>query len=337
MHASSRRIDAAVLGAVIWIFGAFGRPASAQNIPGGNPRENGGLNGSLSREDLEKLNGPKGMSPTDASQNSPQARAKAKLQSEELVKALQLSCDVVNAELVVSGTSRTAAGGKEVETRVYEVACRRGMGYLLEAQGSETPVGISCVAAEAARAADAAKAKKVGFFCQLPENRDVKAVTTTAMAGAGTPCAVKDVRWFGRSSTTQSEYSEVVCDDGKGYLLRTPLPGSQAQTTVVSCADAAKQGIKCRLTESGPIESLVTLETFKGALARNGVSCKIDQIREVGQEEIRKRYVVEYLCANQGAGMVAFVPLAGNSNPYESVDCAAAATRGVVCTFTPLK
>jgi hypothetical protein len=337
MYASSRRIGTPVVAAVIWIFSGFGGPASAQNIPGGNQRDNGGLNGSLSREDLEKLNGPKSVSHTDASQNTPQARAKVKLQSEELVKALQLACDVIDAKLVVAGTSRTPADGKDVETRVYEVACRSGMGYLLEAQGSETPVGISCVAAEAARAADAAKGKKAGFFCQLPENRDVKAVSTTVMAGAGTPCAVNDVRWFGRSSTTQSEYSEVVCDDGKGYLLRTALPGSQAQTTVVSCADAAKQGIKCRLTDSGPIESLVTLETFKGALAQNGVSCKIDQIREVGQEEIRKRYVVEYLCANQGAGAVAFIPLAGNSNRYESLDCTAAATRGVVCTLTPLK
>jgi hypothetical protein len=337
MFASSRRIGTPVLAAVIWIFSDLSGGAFAQNTPGGNQRDNSGLNGSLSREDLEKLNGPKSMSHTDASQNTPQARAKAKLRSEELVKTLQLSCDVIDAELVVSGTSRSAAGGKEVETRVYEVACRSGMGYLLEARGSETPVGISCVAAEAAHAADAAKGKKPGFFCQLPENRDVKAVAATMMAAAGTPCTVNDVRWFGRSSTTQSEYSEVVCDDGNGYLLRTALPGSQAQTTVLSCADAAKQGIKCRLTDSGPIESPVTLDTFKGALAQNGVSCKIDQIREVGQEEIRKRYVVEYLCANRGAGMVAFIPLAGNSNPYESVDCAAAAMRGVVCTFAPLK
>jgi hypothetical protein len=337
MSASSRSIGTPALAAVIWIFSGFGGPAAAQNIPGGNPRDNGGLNGSLSREDLEKLNGPKSLSHTGGSRNTPQSHTKAKLRSEELVKALQLSCDVVDAELVVAGTSRTGASGIEVETRVYEVACRSGMGYLLEAQGSETPVGISCLAAEAARAADAAKGKKAGFLCQLPANRDAKAVATTVMAGAGTPCAVSEVRWFGRSSTTQSEYSEVVCNDGKGYLLRTALPGSQAQTTVVSCADAAKQGIKCRLTDSGPIESLVTLETFKGALAQNGVSCKIEQLREVGQEEIRKRYVVEYRCANQGAGMVAFVPLAGNLNPYESVNCAAAATRGVMCTFSPSK
>jgi hypothetical protein len=139
---------------------------------------------------------------------------------------------------------------------------------------------------------------------------------------------------FGRSESTQSEYNEVVCKDGKGFLLRTPLPGSQAQITVTSCADAAKQGIKCRLTDAGPVETPVTLETFKGALAQNGVSCKIGQIRMIGQEDHLKRYVVEYRCADQPTGMVAFIPLPGNTNPYESMDCTVAAHNEVPCQFT---
>jgi hypothetical protein len=160
--------------------------------------------------------------------------------------------------------------GKEVETSVYEVACSNGMGYFLESQGPEKPVAISCLAAEGTRAADAAKGKKMDFFCQLPENRDVKAMAASLLAGAGTPCAVRDLQWFGKSAATQTEYSEVVCNDGKGYLLRTALPGTQAQTHVMSCADAARQGIKCRLTDSGPVEKPLTLETFKDALAQHG-------------------------------------------------------------------
>ena len=44
----------------------------------------------------------------------------------------------------------------------------------------------------------------------------------------------------------------------------------------------------------------------------------------VGQmsEEERKRYVVEYRCADQSASMVAFIPLEGNTSPYDAVDCA---------------
>jgi hypothetical protein len=32
--------------------------------------------------------------------------------------------------------------------------------------------------------------------------------------------------------------------------------------------------------------------------------------------------------------MVAFIPLPGNSNPYESMDCVAATAHGVLCKFT---
>jgi hypothetical protein len=104
-------------------------------------------------------------------------------------------------------------------------------------------------------------------------------------------------------------------------MLRIAQPGSEAKNIVMSCGDAAKQGIKCKLTEGGPAEIPVTLQTFKDALAQNGVTCNIGQIRLIGQEDHLKRYVVEYLCGDQSTGRVAFLPLAGNSTPYESIDC----------------
>jgi hypothetical protein len=330
MLTSLRHINAAIGAAVIGMIGVWSIPVFAQNAPGIH-QDNGGLNGSLSRGDIEKLSGDHTQD-TDVPKDPVLARAKAKSQSEPLFKALQLSCDVSDAQLVVAGTRRPAAGKREVETRVYEVACSGGMGYLLEIQGTEKPVGISCLSAELARAADAAKGKEPGFFCKLPANKDVYAMVASLIAtGEGAPCAVSNLQLFGRSESTQSEYTEVVCKDGKGFLLRTALPGSQAKTTVSSCADAAKQGIKCRLTDGGPIEIPVTLDTFKEALAQHGVSCNIAQIRMIGQEEHLKRYVVEYRCADQRTGMVAFIPMQGNANPYESMECAVAATQQVPC------
>jgi len=80
------------------------------------------------------------------------------------------------------------------------------------------------------------------------------------------------------------------------------------------------------------------LQTFKDVLARNGVTCNIGQIRLIGQEDHLKRYVVEYRCADQPAGMVAFLPLPGNANVYESLDCATALSEsGVECAFTAKK
>jgi hypothetical protein len=325
---------AAILAVVICMICAL--PAvHAQNAPGTH-MENGGLNGSLTHEDLEKLSGDHKQDTSADAPQDPAARAKAKSQSEKLVRDLQLSCELSDAQLVVAGTRRAPSANKAVETRVYEVACRGSLGYLLETQGTEKPISISCLSAEEARAADVAKGKQPGFFCKLPENKDVYAtVASLIAAGGGSPCAVSNIQLYGRSESTQSEFNEVTCKDGQGFLLRTPMPGSEAKITVTSCADAAKQGIKCRLTDSGPIETPVTLETFKGALAQNGVSCKIGQIRLIGQEDHLKRYVVEYRCADRPAGMIAFIPLEGNTNAYESLACESAASRSVSCEFTP--
>jgi hypothetical protein len=311
-----------------------GIPVAAQNAPGTH-QDNGGLNGSLTREDLEKLGGDhRGGSGADAAKQTPQARAKAKTQSEKLLAALHISCDVSDAQLVVSGTRKAAAGGPAIETNVYEAACRGAMGYLVETQGTEDPLAISCLSAEEARAADVAKGREPGFFCNLPENKDVYGMVAALIAAnAGATCEVTNVQLLGRSASSQSEYSEAVCKDGKGFLLGTALPGAQSKTTAMSCADAARQGIKCRLTDAGPVETPVTLETFKSALAQHGVSCNIAQIRMIGQETHLKRYVVEYRCADQPSGTIAFLPLEGNTNPYETSDCNSAANLNVVCTL----
>jgi hypothetical protein len=330
---TSSQLGAGTPALVLITIVAWSGPVVAQQKPGGIHEDNSGMNGSLSHEDLNKLGGQK-KPDAPVSQAATEARAKAKADSEELIKALQLSCNVTNAQLVTSGTRKSTSGGKDVEARVYEVACDGSMGYLLETQGSDKPVGISCLTAEEARASDAAKGKTPSFLCTLPENKDVYATVASMISSrASMACEVRDLKLFGRSESTQSDYSEVACKDGKGFLLRLPLPGSQAPVLVMSCVDAAKQGIKCKMTDAGPVETPMTMETFKSALAQHGVSCQIGQIRLIGQEDNRKRYVVEYRCADQSAGMVAFIPLEGNSNPYESMDCGAATARGVLCKF----
>jgi hypothetical protein len=334
MMPTKYHLRAVAIAALLGGFPAFTAIVFAQGAPGIH-EDNSGLNGSLTHDDIQKIGGDKSESSPSQTREAAQARAKAKAESEELLKALQLSCEVNDAQVVVAGTSKPASGGKEIDTRVYEVACTGGMGYVLERQGSTKPMAISCLTAEEARAADVAKGKPAGFFCKLPENVNVYGMVASMIAsGTGASCTVRDLQLFGRSESTQSDYSEVACKDGKGFLLRMPLPGSQAESVVMSCSDAAKKGIKCRLTDAGPVEAPITLDTFKDALAQHGVSCRIDQIRMIGQEDNRKRYVVEYRCADQPAAMVAFIPLQGNANPYEAIDCSDAIARGVGCTFT---
>jgi hypothetical protein len=312
-------------------------PAFAQHTtPGGNSGDNGGLNGSLSHEALEKLSGDhkkdtEGDTPTDPGV----ARATAQAQSEPLLKALQIPCMMTNARLVVSGTRQLKPGAGEVEAKVYEVACSGGMGYLLQTQGMDAPLGNSCLNAEESRAADVAKGKSPSYFCALPENRDVYALVSGLISSnGGATCSVGELQWFGHSASTRTDYSEVKCKEGGGYLVQVPQPGSSTPTTVMTCTQAAKLGIKCRLTDAGPIAAPITLDTLKSALAEHGVGCKIDRIRLIGHEENRKRYVVEYQCADQPTSMVAFLPLEGNTNPYDVIDCAKAVHSGIICSYS---
>jgi hypothetical protein len=322
MGAVLRRFQAAVVS--LALAAQFSLPAQAQKSPLGN-QENGGMNGSLSRSDLEKMGG------NHAAGNSP---AKAKEQAAKLIAALQLPCDVSAAQLVVSGTRKLE--GKDTPVSVYETACSQSLGYLLESQGSATPVSISCLTAEEQRAADVAKGKEPGFYCKLPQNRDVYAIVAAQIAaGSAAQCKVRQLQWLGRSESAHAEYSEVACEDGKGYVLSTALPGSQARPAVTDCGEEAKLGVHCHLTQTASTAATddnVTLDTLKEALAQH-LTCKIGPVRLIGQEDHLKRYVVEYRCTEPASGGIAFLPLPGNTNPYETLECSQGALRGIACVL----
>ncbi len=279
MNSRSRRpLDRwllALCGAVL--LGACSPLHAQHNAPGGNPGDNSGLNGSLTHEDLEKLGG-------DHRESAEQgARAIAQAQSEPLLKALQIPCAVANARLVVAGTRQLKPGAREIDARVYEVACEDGSGYLLQTQGSEPPLANYCLGAEQTRAADVAKGKQPGYYCSLPENRDVYALVSALITkGSGATCTVAELKWFGRSTETRNDYSEVKCREGTGFLLQVALPGLTATATVMTCIDAARHGLKCHMTDAGPVEEPITTETLKAALAQHGVSCAIAKFRLVG-------------------------------------------------------
>jgi hypothetical protein len=118
-------------------------------------------------------------------------------------------------------------------------------------------------------------------------------------------------------------------------MLATAVPGSSAPVGVSSCHDSALQGIPCKLSDNGAVA--VTVQDFKAALAEHQVPCDASQVRSIGQEKMLQRHVVEFLCPQQPKGLVAFIPLNGNTAKFETIDCAAAAKRGIVCKLTSQK
>ncbi len=255
--------------------------------------------------------------------------AEDKATAEALAASMPLSCKVNEAMMVAQGPD--TIDGKSVDTRTFEVTCANGMGYFLISVEPGKPYGFSCLAAEATHLADVAAGRPPGTVCQLPANANLKAMLGSVMSHAGVTCTVKDHRWTGQSIATNTEFNEIVCEGGAGYMLVTALPGSAAPVRAVSCHDSAMQGLPCKLSDNGV--QLVTLQTFKDALAQHQIACDAgDQdIHVFGKENVKKRYVVQFRCAQNGTTLVAFIPLEGATAPFEAIDCQAAAKRGFKC------
>ena len=247
----------------------------------------------------------------------------AKVRTAAMLKVLSVPCDV--SEAVYRGTAPEAA-----DRHIYEAACKDGLGYLLLLQGS-TLRGVICLSA----GEEAPPAK-----CVIPANSDSKVMAGSVLTRKDIPCKVREIKWLGINAANL-EHIEVACESGGGYVLRSPLPGSSGKLDVVGCDEATRQGIACKLSPQAAsatdskADSRPSLEWFKEALARNGVSCQTKRARIVGRESIKRRYLVEFECSDRPEGLVAIVPPVGDTvNPFESMNCASAAERGIRCELS---
>lgn len=259
----------------------------------------------------------------------------------EIIDVLKLDCSVKDAALAGNSTE------DGYQTNLYEVACTNGMGYFLNSRSrfkhnklgsvsAKDATAITCFSAEAMHQNELAKGKKSEFYCQLPDNGsgDIAVIGGRLLAAAGANCNISKLAWFGVDDNNKIEYDEAACDDGTGYILQTPLAGGTIKPTAMSCVDAAQKGLDCKMT---PVIKPPTLETFKDYLAHTDVNCKIDsydQIKVLGKESLKQRYVVEFKCPEQPNGLVAFIPLDGNPNKFETVDCDGVKKHGVSCKLT---
>jgi hypothetical protein len=243
----------------------------------------------------------------------------ARTRATAMLAVLKVSC-------VVSEASYRGPAPGDAKQIVYEAACENGMGYLLFLQDSSLS-GTSCLAG---RPDSAVK-------CALPANADSKIAAGVVLNHNHVPCRVQDLKWLG-ANAANLEHVEVACEGGAGYVVRSPLPGSDGKLDVLSCQDAGKQGIACELTGPAPAaagaDARPTLAWFKEALVRNGVTCQTRRARIIGRESIKRRYLVEFECLERPEGLVVFVPAQGDAtNSFESMNCALAEERGVHCAL----
>lgn len=262
------------------------------------------------------------------------SKAPAKLSKEEMVKqaisivsSIGLPCVVSDANLI--GEGKANINGQMLYTKNFEVACNNGLGYLLSSSPPQKASGYSCIAADHVRAKDPANGSPT---CSLPANIDVRVSAGNALNRLGTACQVTGVNWIGANAS--NEFTEIACNGGRGYVLTSALPGnSTSPPFAMTCADAIKSAITCKMSSSGPPP--LTLDLFKNSLAQYHVPCNATNLHSLGQETALKRHLIEYQCpAEHPEGLVALIPLQDSSAPFETLTCAQAASRyRVVCTY----
>lgn len=307
----------------------LGGPAVAQPVPMSMPTMPNTPSATDTSRDLQRAQDMVSKRKTEQQLTPEQIKAMDMTDATALAATAKLPCTVTDAQLLLEGEE--VIDGKKVKTQTYEIACDSGLGYFLVKRGETAPpVGYTCVAAAAAYEADVKAKRAPAPACTLPANADLKAMAAGIVQRKGQTCAIKAVAWVGQSSKSNTDFSEIACEDGNGFIMASPVPGSQRPIAILKCHDAAMQGLPCKMSDNGTV---LTVQTFKDELAKHNVTCDATDVRVIGKESTKKRHVVEFACSQHPEGLVAFIPLEDTKEPFETLSCAEAAKRKVMCAL----
>jgi len=212
--------------------------------------------------------------------------------------------------------------GATTDQQIYEVSCRNGTGLILEvaiAPGGKVDAN-NCLAYNTPGA---------NISCALTTPAAQIGTVDAIAASSGKCSAVKDKRYV-LSAQDGSDYFEVSCTDGKGYILHVDHTGKLAET--IACAEAFDIGGGCTLTDAK--QALTQQNALYSDLAkRAGFDCSVTKYGLFPQSDTTKD-VVELACSNRPDGAVGVFPARGAAQVY---DCARSEAEGYRCTYTPME
>ena len=232
-----------------------------------------------------------------------------------LIKAAQIPCALSDARFMFS-----AIGADRRKAKVYEVACREGLGYVIVApeEPGAVPVILDCMA----------MMQPVGgrpnpMACKLAGNADPAKGLGALMARSGRSCSVEKGRYLG--STEDLNVYEVACHEGGGYILKAAKAPGGTTTARTCLAYGANSPLKCILLtpeqQWGVVASLITT---------SGKSCTMTDKRYLGSTAAHHDYF-EVACSG-GKGYMLEVDPAGKL--AAATDCLRASDIGGGCILS---
>jgi hypothetical protein len=199
--------------------------------------------------------------------------------------------------------------------RRYRVACTGGQILVLDVMPA-TWTPTACLAGATAN-----------VECTLA-TQDRHPSEIAALAASAGKCATVAKDRYMLTSQDGSDYFEIACPGGEGYVLHADKTG--ALDEVIPCSEAYQIGDGCRLTD--PRREEAQKAALYSSLAKSaGFDCAVTKYALFPQSDSTKN-IVEMACSNRPDGGVGVFPAEGAGQVY---DCVRSQAEGYKCTLTP--
>lgn len=210
--------------------------------------------------------------------------------------------------------------GQSATNTYTEIACQGGAGYVLvtgaPANLSDPVTANTCLAyAEGAG----------NISCELTDPAAALKVVDPLVASSGKACTIKERRYV-LTTKDGSNYFEVSCEDGKGYVLEQEPNGSLKRT--IDCANASFVDGGCRLTDARAAQT-EQAGLYTKLATDAGFKCNVSEYAPL--QTTAEREVIELKCSDRPDGGIGIFPAKGAATIY---DCGRAELVGFRCALT---
>lgn len=260
-----------------------------------------------------------GAASAQQAQPTDKTRERARNEVPAVLTAAGLQCDVADAYFIGESKGKTP-DGKNTQSRVYEVACNGGSGYLLSHVDNASVTTLNCTQSLAQNATDPNSLK-----CVLPGNAAHYAWLSPVVQAKAPGCTISDARWLGTVPDQKFDRYEYACADKAGAIIDVPQPGSSYPVTLTSCLAAAGSSSACTLSTPEQINRVLVPEAQKVS-----ASCQVNNARWLGRIAAEDTDFYEIGCANE-PGFILATDAGGTFKT--SVGCDRAGSLGP-CQFT---
>jgi hypothetical protein len=208
--------------------------------------------------------------------------------------------------------------GSTADQDLYEVSCQGAGGYILQAPKAhgQAPTMTTCLAFGG----------DSNIKCTLTTADDETAALGKLVTASGAACTVKGDRYLG-STADHSDFFEVACNEGKGFMIQTDATGKASSVT--DCLKAANIGGGCTLTDTRQAQT-EQAGVYTDLAKKAGFDCNVSKYADFPPTADGSE-VVELACSNRPDGGVGVFPVKGGAHVW---DCLRSETEGYKCSYT---